>query len=195
MFSRCTPSLSKHTVTKSEDYMLSATFLTAAHHGATLVIDAIDPVGTLDSRVYDRFGKVFKQEMAYEKYFEGSMIEDVGLYYSLRSKFNAYGEIYCNHDSCVNLVKTMIINNISTGVTGTFHRLEGYQILLAPGLTEVDKADNQRIINYVKNGGQLYLSGGDCHSLLKEFFGATVIGRTKGTPRRVYRLMSGNLIQ
>lgn len=179
MFSRCTPSLSKHTITKSEDYMLSAIFLTAAHHGATLVIDAIDPVGTLDSRVYDRFGKIFKREMAYEKYFEGNMIEDVGLYYSLRSKFNAHGEKYCNHESCVNLVKTMIINNISCGVTGTFHSLEGYQILLAPGLTEVDNADNQRIIDFVRNGGQLYLSGGDCHGLLSAFFGAEVVGRTK----------------
>lgn len=46
MFIRCTPSLSSHTVTKSEDEMASSAFLTCAHHGATLVIDAIDPIGT-----------------------------------------------------------------------------------------------------------------------------------------------------
>lgn len=179
MFSRCTPTLSTHTVTKSEEEMTSAVLLTAAHHGATLVIDAIDPVGTLDSRLYDQFGRAFDEEMKFEKYFEGDMIEDVGFYYSLRSKFRVHGESYCNHDACVNAVKTMIVNHVTNGVTGTFHPLEKYQVLAAPYLTEEDSTDYQRIIDYVKDGGQLYLSGGECHGLLKEFFGAEVKERTK----------------
>ena len=76
----------KHTVTKSKDVMLSSVFLTTAHHGATLVIDAIDPIGTMDKRVYERLGEVFFETMPYEKYFGGDMIEDVGIYYSLKSK-------------------------------------------------------------------------------------------------------------
>ncbi len=179
MVARCTPTLSKHTTTKSEDTLRSAVMVTAAHHGATLMIDAIDPVGTFDSRIYDRMGKVFAKEACYEKYFEGDMVEDIGIYYSLRSKFNAYGENWCNHGASVNSVKTMIMNHIPNGVAGSFRFLDGYQILMAPQLTEVDAGEYERIIDYVHKGGQLYISGSDCHGLLKAFFGAKIVGRTK----------------
>ncbi len=178
MSTRCTPSLAKHTTSKSEERLESEVFLTAAHHGATLLIDAIDPVGTLDSRVYHMFGRVFEKLIPYEPHLAGEMVEDVGLYYSLRSKFNAHGEAYTNHDSCVHLVETLVKEHISCGVTGSLHPLESYQILMAPMLTCWDHRDTQRIIRYVEKGGQLYLSGGDCRELLKVFFDAEVIGRT-----------------
>ncbi len=179
MLTRCTPRLSKHTVTKSEDFLRSEVCLTAAHHGATLLIDAIDPVGTLDSRVYERFGRIFEEKASYEKYFKGDLTEDIGLYFSMRSKFNAHGEPYRNHSSCVNTTITMIMNHICAGVTGTFHDLKKYPVLLAPMLTVADSTDYDRIIEYVRDGGQLYLSGSDCEGLLKEFFGAQVEGRTQ----------------
>lgn len=191
MVSRCYPTLSSHTLTKSDDALTSAIMTTAAHHGATLFIDAIDPVGTLDARVYDKLGKVFANHKEYEKYFEGDLIEDVGLYYSLRSKFNAHNERYCNHDAVVNTVKSMIKKHVPCGVTGTFHQLDKYQILMASELTEVDAKDYDRIVKYVQNGGQLYLSGDDCHGLLKEFFGATVKGRTE--ERKVYIAPNGRV--
>ena len=181
MFSRCSPNLERHTVTKSEDEIASSVFLTAAHHGATLVIDAIDPVGTMDERVYERVGKVFEREICYEPYFEGIMQEDIGVYYSLRSKFNAYGEKYCNHNACLNTVKSLIMNHICCGVTGSMHSLEKYPILIASELTKQDEKDYERLISYVENGGQLYFSGGDCPELLDRFFGAKITGRTKET--------------
>ena len=56
---RCDKNLREHTATKTEEYLRTEIMLTALHHGASLVIDAIDPVGTLDERVYDLIGKVF----------------------------------------------------------------------------------------------------------------------------------------
>lgn len=41
-------------------------------------------------------------------------------------------------------------------------------------LTSEDEVDNQLIIDYVKNGGKLYFSGGYNEGLIKEFFGAEV---------------------
>lgn len=181
MFSRCSPGLRKHTVTKSENEMLSSVFITAAHHGATLVIDAIDPKGTLDGRVYERLGEVFEKETPYEKYFQGDMIEDIGLYYTMRSKFNAHGEPYTNHKGCVNTLDTMIYQNVAAGVTGGYADINRYKVLVAPALTNEDSYDNERIIDYVRNGGCLYFSGGDNAGLLKEFFGASVVGRTEET--------------
>lgn len=179
MPSRCEPNLSMHTIPKSEDRLLSQVFLSSAHHGATLMIDAIDPVGTLDRRFYERLGKVFERTQPYEKYFSGEMIEDIGIYYTLRSKFNAHGEVHTNNSACVNTTATMIKKNITCGITGGYHDISDYKILVASCLTEEDKYDYERIIEYVGNGGCLYISGGDCHGLIKEFFGGKIVGRTR----------------
>ena len=168
MFSRCTPTLSKHTVTKSEDEMKSEVYLTSAHHGATLVIDAIDPAGTFDERVYERIGKIFEETSAYEKYFKGDMIEDVGVYYSLKSKFNPEGEPVTNHTCSVNTVETLVKEHIPCGITGGWHDLSKYKILITSMLTSEDEYDNERIAEYVKNGGRLYISGAGNKALLKE---------------------------
>jgi beta-galactosidase GanA len=124
-------------------------YITAAHHGATLVIDAIDPVGTMDSRVYDKIGKVFETEEKYEPHFKGEMIEDIGLYASMKSKHSEHGG-YSNTDGCVCTAKTLIKNNILWGVTGGYHSLSGYKALIAPMLTEFDEYDNERLIKYVE---------------------------------------------
>lgn len=184
MVSRCYPTLASHTLTKSDDVLASAIMTTAAHHGATLFIDAIDPVGTMDAGVYEKLGKIYGKHKEYEKYFEGDLIEDIGIYYSLRSKFNAHGEDYCNHSAVVNTVKSMIKNHISCGVCGSFNSFNNYQIMIAPELTEEDKKDYDRIVKYVENGGQLYISGADCEGLISKFFKASVLGRTK--ERKVY---------
>lgn len=180
MFGRVEGNLSKHTLTKSKDVMLSQVCLTAAHHGATLVIDAIDPIGTMDSRVYEKVGGIFDEIIPYEKYYKGEMLEDVGIYYSLRSKFNAHNEEYTNHLSAVNTLDTMIFNNISAGVTGGWHKadMNKYKIVIASNLTQEDEYDFDRLIGYVENGGRLYISGGDCSGLIEKFFGAKTVGRT-----------------
>lgn len=179
MTTRCTPTLAKHTTSKSEDTLQSEVFLTCAHHGASLVIDAIDPVGTLDGRFYEMLGRVFEKEIPYEKYLVGDAVEDIGLYYSFKSKYNADGEPYSNHHSCVQLNKLLIEQNKSFGVTSSLHDLNSYRILIAPMLTETDGKDFSRICDYVRGGGQLYLSGGACGTLLREFFKCEPSGRTE----------------
>lgn len=179
MFSRCAPNLSAHTQIKSKDIMRSMMFLTTANHGATLVIDAIDPVGTMDSRAYDRIGEVFAELIPYEPYLIGEPREDVGIYYSLKSKFSPHGEEYTNYRGVKNTVKTLVERNILCGITGGFSQLDRHKAIIAPALTCEDSYDNQRLIDYVKNGGLLYFSGSDNSGLLKEFFGAEVTGRTE----------------
>lgn len=179
MFSRCEPNLSKHTTMRSEDVMRSSFSLVAAHHGATLIIDAIDPKGTMDERVYERTGKCFDKLIPYEKYYKGELIEDIGIYYSMKSKFNPQGEAYTNHSCMAVASDTFIDNGIPYGITGIWHDISKYKIIVAPMLTEEDRDDFERIETYVKNGGNLYISGGNCTSLIKKFFGAEVLGRTK----------------
>lgn len=182
MFSRCRPNLKKHTTTKPMDIMKAEVYLTAAHHGATLVIDAIDPVGTMDGRVYEEIGEILREEATYEPYFHGEMVEDVGVYYSLKSKYNRFGGQHTNHTCAVNAVKTLVQHHIPVGVTGGFcEHFAKHKVIVAPCLTEEDEYDNERLIRYVKDGGVLYLSGADNPTLTETLLGASVQGVTEET--------------
>lgn len=177
MFSRCKPGLRYHTLTKTDDEIRTEIFMNTAHNGATLVIDAIDPVGTMDMRFYDKLGKIIDEEIEYEPYLNGEMVEDIGLYFSLMSKHNERGEAYTNKSALVEVSKTLIGEHIPFGVTGNFHRLEGYKLLIAPMLSVLEK-DVDRIVDYVENGGNIYLSGGDNPELLYRLTGLKVVGET-----------------
>ena len=178
MFSRCAPDLGAHTQLKSEDILKSAAFLTCAHHGATLVIDAIDPVGTQDKRVYERIGKVFSEILPYENEFVGNPLSDIGIYYSLKSKFLLHGEPYSNYTGVTNTVRTMVENNLLCDIAGGFTDLSRFPVLIAPLLTSEDTYDNDRLLTYVENGGKLYFSGAGAPKLLHTFFGAKCEKRT-----------------
>lgn len=179
MFSRCKPALRTHTLTKSFDEMKTEVMITAAHQGATLVIDAIDPIGTVDSRVYERVGKVFDFEKQYEKYFGGEMKEDIGLYYSIRSRFNSQGEIYDSLNSCKCITETFIERHIPFGVTGSSCDINKHRILIIPNLASVEDNDVERIKSYVEKGGNIYISGTSSPLLMKDLIGGTVNGRTE----------------
>ena len=156
MFSRCKPALRMHTLTKSHDEMKTALSSTMAHHGATLVIDAVDPVGTMDERVYQQVGDIFDFQKPYEPYFVGDMVEEVGLYYGLRSRFRERKDHALL--ACCNAAKALIRAHIPFGVTGSFHSLHSYKIIAAPMLCENEHKDHHRLIEYVRKGGTLYLS-------------------------------------
>ncbi len=181
MFSRCKPGLTCHTLTKTDDEIRTEVFMNVAHHGATLVIDAIDPVGTMDERFYNKMGKIFAEEIPYEKYLNGKMVEDIGLYFSLMSKFNSHGEDYDNLKSLITVSSNFIERKIPYGVTGNFHTLDGYKAIVLSLVTEMEK-DFDRIIKYVEDGGNLYISGTENPKLLHALTGLEVVGRTEENP-------------
>ncbi len=179
MFSRCKPALTMHTLTKTPDEMKLEIMLTAAHHGATMVIDAIDPVGTFDKRVYEQVGKLFDYHSNYEQYFSGDMIEDIGLYYSMRSRYWSAVNKYDSNEACIGLSNILISNHIPFGVTGPYYELEKYKALMMPLVNYSEEEDDERILKYVENGGKLYISGAQNPKLLKKLLGAEVVGQTE----------------
>jgi len=184
MFSRCKPGLWMHTLTKTPDEMKTSTAVTAAHHGATLVIDAIDPIGTMDQRLYERIGQVFDWQIPYEPYYTGDMVEDMGIYYGLHSKCSLPGDSY-NSKSCgVSVAQTLMRRHIPFGVTGSYHDLKKYPVLIAPMLTNLEAGDHDRILEYVQQGGILYLSGARYPALVEELLDCRVVGQTESN--RVY---------
>ena len=175
MFSRCKPSLGTHTLTKTLDQMKLAVASTMAHHGATLVIDAIDPVGTMDERLYSRLGELFDFQIPYEKYFSGKMVEDIGIYYGQRSKQSFLTNN--SRDTSIALSTSLIKKHVPFGVTGASDDLNKHQIIFAPLLSSIE--DTSKLVEFVKNGGTLFISGFNNPEFVQLLTGNKLIGYTE----------------
>ncbi|MBO5219516.1 MAG: beta-galactosidase trimerization domain-containing protein, partial [Clostridia bacterium] len=171
---RCDNRLAVHTNSKTEEHLATEVMLTAAHHGASFIIDAIDPVGTLDPRVYDRVGKVFERQMPYEKYFSGDMVQDVAVYYTTTGHYNSRGQNYDNKTCSVNLTRALIEENIPVGVIGNRRTsdMARYRMVFAPQMAFMDEKNIDDMVRYVENGGVLYLSGVEDTKVIERLLGA-----------------------
>ena len=178
---RCERSLKAHGNCKSEEQLSVEVLLTAAHHGASFIIDAIDPVGTLDSRAYDRIGTVFEKQMPYEKYFRGEMICDMGVYYSTQGGYNSTGQEFHNKNCSISVVKALIEANIPVGVEAntTTDTLVKYKAVIAPQIAGISDKNREDLVRYVENGGVLYISGTEDEVLLDMLFGGKLVGYTE----------------
>ena len=186
MLGSCEYNLAEHTVLKTESKLQTEVALTAAHHGATMIIDAIDLNGKLHKKRYERFGKIFETEREYEPYLYGDYIADVAVYYDSKSQFSRLGYSFTNKLCANRLIRTFIKSKISAAVIANdnFKDLTQYKMIFAPCLEAVENEDILKFIKYVKEGGILYLSSASEPRLIKEFFEAEIIGMTE--ENRVY---------
>ncbi len=181
MTCRCDRSLSVHTNSKTEEHLAVEVMLTAAHHGASFIIDAIDPAGTMDSRVYERVGRVFERQMPYEPYFRGEMVREVGVCYSTTGRYNTRGLKFTNKTCAVALTRTLIEENIPVGVIANtgLKELSGYRMVFAPHIAGLNREHREELAEYVKHGGVLYLSGAEDPELLALLLDARLTGYTE----------------
>lgn len=183
MTCRCNKNLREHTITKPQEMLDAEILLTLAHHGATLDIDAINPDGTLDPRVYEKVAKAFEKQIPYEKYMnKGRLYADVAVYFDSKTMFEEpYAKTY-NKLCAVSAHKTLVESHIATAVIANMNmnNLAGYKMIVAPCLQDFDNDEPLKLIDYVKNGGTLYLSGRSDSRLIKEFFDGQFSGYTFG---------------
>ena len=177
---RCDRSLYTHTNSKTEAHLALEVLLTTVHHGASFIIDAIDPVGTLNSRAYELIGRVFEYQMPYEKYFSGKMISDVGIYFSNTGKYNSRGQGFDSKTASSAMMRAMIEENVPVGVIGNMNTgaLSEYRAVLAPQIAEISDKNRTDLKSYVENGGVLYISGAEDEKLLDMMLGARLVGYT-----------------
>ena len=193
MTSRCYPGLLEHTTTKSEDMLRLSVLTTVAHHGASLLIDAIDPVGTLDERVYERYGRVFEGAMPYEKAMTtGEQAYDVALYYDLNGKydpeaapFDVRDEAKGSHDkpmheALLGAARALQSHHILYGVVNNcwFDRFREAKVLALCDVPDLEEDKIPQILDYVRGGGSLYMSGHCAPKLMDELFGLRLTGLT-----------------
>ena len=182
MTCRCNKKLREHTISKPETDLEAEIMLTAAHHGASLIIDAIDPDGGLDARAYERLGKVFEKQIPYEKYMnKGTMYATTAVYFDSTTQFSPDGKAY-NKECAIRAGRTLIEEHIPFRViaNGSMKDLSQYPMIIAPALEDFNNPEILKFIDYVKQGGTLYLSGKSDGRLIKTFFGGEITGETYG---------------
>lgn len=181
MLTRFSQNLSQHTLSKTERELTQGVLLTAAHHGANFVIDAIDPVGTVSLDVAELIGKAYAEEKRYEKYLEtGKPVADVGLWYSITGRYSSYDQSVNSLNGSITLGETLGANHVLYDVVTnkTVRDMKKYPIVFAPAIAGIEKEHIDAAKEYVKGGGVLCFSGVESPELLKEFFGGELIGFT-----------------
>lgn len=213
MTSRCI-NLRDHTTTKSKELLEAQAYSSLANSGAFLFIDAIDPVGTLNRRIYETMGEIFSKVKDYERYIGGELCQDVGVYFSFESKFdlkdNGKNVLESSRkqphlDSALNTVKSLIENHIPFGIITkkNLPELSKYKAVILPNVLMMDVEEANAFRDYVASGGRLYASyytslldkdgnkGKDF--MLSDVFGVSYIGETKEEVTYIspYREISG----
>lgn len=170
MTSRCVE-LEDHTTIKSKEELRNSVYASIAHNAAFVMIDAINPDGTMEKEVYKNLGEIKKEvEPLYEFWNpKAKMMSDVLFYTNLKSGFNPRGRNshYLNNKSMTGghlgvLAKCMIKEHIP------------YDLIFKPNLEDAIKTnktiilsdvfilDNEEVelfCEFVKNGGNLIVTG------------------------------------
>jgi len=198
MTSRCT-NLADHTTTKPKELLEAQTFSTLANGGAFLFIDAIDPIGTMNQKVYETMGEIYEKAEAYEEHIGGKLCEDVGIYFSFASKFDPKDKDrgvmetsgrQPHLDSALNVAKSLLNAHIPFGMITKkdLGRLDTYKAIVLPDVLMMDEEEVEALREYVASGGRLYASyctsllnknGDKADFLLSDVLGISFLGETK----------------
>ena len=190
--SRCYPSLRDHTTVKSKEMLAVHTYLTMAHGGAFFFIDAIDPVGTLNPRVYETMGEIFGKSKHYEPYLGGELCQDVAVYFSLDSKMDfADNGKYANTvsttiphlDAALGAARTLRENHIPFGVISRNNLKDAtaHQVIVLPNVLMISEEEAGALRSFVERGGALYASGNTDLTYLSDVFGVSTEGEATET--------------
>lgn len=192
MTSRCDPDLMDHTTTKSARVLKIHNYLTLAHHGAFLLIDAIDPRGTLNPRVYETIGAVFEESMPYEAYLTGQPVAEAAVVFDLKSKMDTLkngnrvdepDESMPQLASAVSAATTLEQANLLYTVLPNcrIERIFGKQLVIVTNAPHLTASEIDTLIEYVAQGGSLYIGGATNPALAQRLLGLEFHGYTAET--------------
>ena len=189
MTSRCDPRLNVHTTTKTLYDLKLHNYLTLAHHGAFLVIDAIDPVGTLDKHVYETVGKVFEESMPYESYLKGDLVAEAALIMGYDSKYNAdakaapatkadrsHPQLQAQLGAARALHQMRVLYTALPG--NRIDRVMGKRLAMVTDAPSLREKELDTLERYVREGGNLYISGNTDPKLAERLLGLVFKGKT-----------------
>ncbi len=178
MTSRTGPGLGDHVTQKSLNRLRMEAFAATLHSAALSLIDAINPVGTLNPNVYKLLGKLNEERAPYEPFLGGELQADVAIYFDHQSMYDPakngipVGDFVgwegagekgnCPHrDAILGWAKVLREAHIPYGVITNVNleKLKNYRAVIVPSVLEMT-ADQAAIFSqFVKAGGVLVSTG------------------------------------
>lgn len=163
--------LKDHTAMKPEALLEAKAAAAISDSAAFIFIDAIDPIGTVNPRAHARMGRVFDRLEGYYPHLGGERVADIGLYYSLESKFNMAGngrhvsspDTSDSHtESSMQAASRLIAGHLPFAVVTrrSLESLDRYKLIVLSGVNMMDEAECQALRQFVQQGGKLLATGG-----------------------------------
>ena len=193
MVPRC-PDLIYHTGSKPLWQLRQQAYASFLHGGAFLLIDGIDPAGTLNAEVYRTFRQL-RDEIApywdHPSFLKGEYLNDLAVYVNFESMFNmeqAGADASCFTEDRPPLRSRL--NNLNAALAErhiqydilTDLRLDDlhkYPLVILSEIFTLTEREIKAFKEYVRGGGRLYISGrtGTVADLTEAFQGETLRNR------------------
>jgi hypothetical protein len=136
----------------------------AAHGTQCTVVDKVNYDGTLDPLAYERLGQVFREVREKNEYFKHPPIQEVGLYYSSRSRdwfareaapkyFTAFSGAHKALVQSHITLGTIMDENVSAA------RLREFPVVYLPNAAILSEREINLFDEYVSGGGNLLVTG------------------------------------
>jgi hypothetical protein len=176
----CWPNIHEHVITRTEDHLRLTAFSALMNHGAMVLIDAIDPLGTVHAANYDLAGRVYADLARYEGEIGGRFCQDVGIYYSFDSNVDltesgqdvaAAGYTFddcwkqpttptAHRNAAMALARTLIQAHLPFGVVTRrdLGRLDDWQVIVLSNAACLGEDEVEALRGYVARGGHLVAS-------------------------------------
>lgn len=189
--SRCDPELAYHTTTKTEEELMLHVITALVHNGAFLLVDAINPDGSIVPEVYHGLMKnIYGKTMPYEKYISGNFYHNASIWFATHAKYNPYEncdnmmdkKIHPDYymDGPVAAASILRESNIPFEVIGTKNiKKETADVMILSHVAAIRDDEMDEIESYVARGGNLYVSGPIGCERLAKMIGVEVLGKTE----------------
>ena len=188
--SRCDPELKYHTTTKTEEELLLHVITALVHNGAFLLVDAINPDGSIVPEVYHTLMKrIYGKTKQFEPYINGNLYHDASIWFASHAKYDpnetgieimekTFNPKYYM-DAPVASAAALRENNIPFEVIGTKNiRNDNAKVLILSHVANIRDEEMDEIEAYLAKGGNLLISGPIGNGRLQKLLGVKVTGRT-----------------
>ena len=168
MVSRCIH-LSHHTTNRSPEELSVIAYAAVANQTSFTLIDALDPIGTVDDKFYHQAAEIFKKYGSFRKYIHADVrpIADCAVYYSRDSQLDARKRgclsdiptlLSPNAGRFANMAKTLSEKHILFSFADSESDLSRFPALILSDCSRMSEAECRKIRDYVAEGGALYVS-------------------------------------
>ncbi|MBR0513692.1 MAG: alpha-L-fucosidase [Clostridia bacterium] len=190
---RCDPELAFHTTTKSGEQLVLHAATALLHGGAFLLVDAINPDGSIQPEIYRKLMKrVYDQTRPFEPFVNGNLLTEAGIWFASEAKFDPResgtpaadvsrgSSVYA--DAPLGMTRILRDAHIPFDIlgSGNLHSYSG-RLIVIPHVAAVTDEEMDALETYVSRGGSLYVSGPVSHPRLAKLLGVETTGQTEET--------------